>query len=70
VLPGKYRLTEATIAFLPPDGHHISHTVPTGAIIVVPDGIDGNKRVELHLDGNTIMMFTQDLRLRSVLIEP
>ena len=63
---GRYRITNPTLALLQKDGHHIAHTVPTGAFITVDSAaFDGDKLVNVTWDGKTVMMFTQDLRLRA-----
>ena len=65
---GRYRITNPTIAMILEDGRHVAHTVPSGAIISVPNGkpFDGEKLMEVVWDGKTVMMFAQDLRSRSI----
>lgn len=72
MLSGKYRLTAATISVILQDGHHVAHTIPTGATITVPSGTDisGSRLIEVILDDKRIMMFAQDLRTRAVFLEP
>ena len=63
---GRYRITNPTLALFQEDGHHVAHTVPTGAFVTVDSAaFDGEKLVNVTWDGKTVMMFTQDLRLRS-----
>ena len=71
MLAGKYRLTGATISILEKEGRRVADMIPAGAIITVPLGtnINGNKLIDVLLDGNKIMMFAQDLRSRGVAIE-
>jgi hypothetical protein len=67
---GRYRITSPTLALFEQAGRHIAHTVPTGAIVTVDsNGFDGNKLVNVTLDGKAVMMFTQDLRSRSELVK-
>ena len=55
-----------TLALFEEDGRHVAKTVPTGAIVTV-DGkaFDGEKLVSVTRDGETVMIFTQDLKSRS-----
>jgi len=63
---GRYRITNPTLALFQEDGHHVAHTVPTGAFVTVDSAaFDGEKLVNVTWDGKTVMMFTQDLRLRA-----
>jgi ketosteroid isomerase-like protein len=62
---GYYRITDATLALFQEDGRHVAHTVPVGAVVTV----DGNKLIEVVWDGKKVMMFTQDLRTRSLLVD-
>jgi hypothetical protein len=64
---GRYHITHPTIALFHEDGHHVARTVPTGAIISVDSAaFDGDRLVDVTWDGKKVMMFTQDLRTRSI----
>jgi hypothetical protein len=64
---GRYRITSPTIAVIIEDGRHVAHMVPSGAIISV-DGVsfDKDRLVDVTWDNKKAMMFTQDLRSRSL----
>ena len=69
-----YRLYTPTFGILPVDGdgHRISITIPRDAIVTaIGDAFDGSylALVEVTWEGKTILMFTQDLRTRGVLIK-
>ena len=65
-MPVNYRITNPTLALVEENGHHVAHTVPTGALITVNgDAFDGEKLVNVTWDGKTVMMFAQDLRVRA-----
>jgi hypothetical protein len=64
---GRYRITNPTIALFNEDGHHVAHTVPAGAFIHIDSApFDGNRLVDVTWDDKKVMMFTQDLRSRSM----
>ncbi len=65
----RYRITNPTLALFEEGGHQVAHTVPTGTVVTVDsEGFDDGKRVNVTWDGKTVMMFSEDLRLRSVLV--
>ena len=60
-----YRITSPTLCMFPENGRYVAHTIPKGSINTIEsETFDGNKLVEVSLDGKTVMMFTQDLRSR------
>jgi hypothetical protein len=62
-----YRITNPTIALFEEEGRHVARTVPAGAIINVDSAaFDGNKLVDVTWDHKKVMMFTPDLRSRSL----
>jgi hypothetical protein len=52
------------------DGRHVAHLVPEGATISI-DGktFNGNKLIEVTWAEQIVMMFTQDLRTRSIKVD-
>jgi hypothetical protein len=52
------------------DGRHVAHLVPEGATISI-DGktFNGNKLIEVTWAEQIAMMFTQDLRTRSIKVD-
>jgi hypothetical protein len=63
----RYRITNPTIALFHEDGRHVARTVPSGAFIhVETEAIDGNRLVDVSWENKKVMMFTQDLRSRSI----
>jgi hypothetical protein len=46
---------------------HVARTVPTGAIVNIEDQkpFDGEKLMDVIWDARKVMMFTQDLKMRS-----
>ena len=66
----RYRITEPTIAISQDAGRGVAHTVAMGSIVELNNGpLDGDKLVEVTWNGKVVMMFTQDLRDRSVPME-
>jgi hypothetical protein len=62
----RYRIKDPTIAMSHDDGRGVAYTVTIGAVVEVRDGpFHGDKLVEVMWNGKTVMMFTQDLRLRA-----
>jgi hypothetical protein len=68
MIPGDYRLKGETVSLFQKDDHHVASMIPSDAIITIPTGttFNGDKLVEVIFDGNTVMMFAQDLRDRTV----
>jgi hypothetical protein len=52
-----------TIALFFEEGRQVAHTVPEGAVVRVA-GLDGDKLIEVVWEGQTILMFAQDIRSR------
>ena len=61
-----YRLKSPTLVLLPFDqGLRIPVTIPQDDTVVVADlDINGNRLIDVTWEGNTVMMFTADLRDR------
>jgi hypothetical protein len=64
-----YRLNVPALAIMSlPNGKRIPVTVPKGAVLKVVNGpLDGTRLVDVEWDGETIMMFTADVRERGTL---
>jgi hypothetical protein len=64
-----YRLNASALAIMSlPNGKRIPVTVPKGALLKVVNGpLDGTRLVDVEWDGETIMMFTADVRERGTL---
>ena len=61
----RYRILTPTLAIMDHDGQKIPITVPVGSEITVVDGpLDGNQLLDVEWAGNTMMMFTTDIRER------
>jgi hypothetical protein len=66
----KYQITSPTMVLILEGGRHVSYMVPTGAVITIEGKtFNGNTLVEVLWAGQTVMMFTQDLRSRGLKIE-
>jgi hypothetical protein len=66
----RYRINDPTIAVFQQEGKHVAHTVASGTVVEVTQGvIDGDRLVDVIWDGREVMMFTQDLRSRAERIE-
>jgi hypothetical protein len=66
----RYRLQTPTLAIVNLEGHNCPTTVPSGAIVKMASGsLDGNRLVDVIWDGQTVMMFTTDIRERGVKLE-
>ena len=64
-MQGEYhRLSKSTLAIMSPtNGKRIPVTVPKGAVVKVVNGpLDGTRLGYLEWDGETIMMFTVNVR--------
>jgi hypothetical protein len=59
----KFRLKAATIALFPEDDRHVARVVPQGAVIDV-QSLSDNKFIEVIWQGQSILMFAQDVRVR------
>jgi hypothetical protein len=67
---GRYRITNPTMALIQENGHDVAHTIPTGTIITFDStAFDGEKLVNVTWDGKAVMMFAEDLRVRSELVQ-
>jgi hypothetical protein len=64
---GRYRLIEPILAMFAVDGHHDTVTVPSGEVVHT-DGetFNGDKLTDVLWNGKKMMMFTEDLRNRTV----
>ena len=66
----RYRLNTPTLEIVKTDSQHSPVTVPNGAVVKVVDApLDGNRLVDVYWNGRTVMMFTTDIRERSVRLE-
>jgi hypothetical protein len=65
-----YKLNAPILAIMSlPNGKRIPVTIPQGAVVKVVNGpLDGTRLVDVEWDGDTVMMFTSDLRERGTLI--
>jgi hypothetical protein len=63
-----YRLTTPTLGILSIDegGRRIPVTLPLHAMVTAMESVDGNQFVKVLWDGQEILMFTKDLRRRSL----
>jgi hypothetical protein len=60
-----YRIKNPTLAILDHDGQKIPITIPRGGEIEVIDGpLDGTQLMRVSWEGNTVLMFTTDIRER------
>jgi hypothetical protein len=66
----RYRLHAPTLAILTTsEGKRIPVTVPKNAVVTVKAGpLDGTRLIDVEWDGETLMMFTVDLRERGARI--
>ena len=67
-MSARFRLKTATIALFPEDGRHVARVVPEGAVIHV-QSVEGNKLTEVVWQGQTVLMFAQDVRTRGERLE-
>ena len=64
-----YRITSPTFAMFCRDGNRGTLIVPVGAVVLLIDGpLDGNRLVDVEWNGESLMMFTLDLRERAELV--
>ena len=59
-----YRLTSATIALFSEEGRQVARFIPFGGLIHVRHSLDGNSLIEVVWEGQTVMMFAQDVLAR------
>ena len=59
-----YRLTSPTIALFSEEGRQVARFIPLGGLIHVKDSLDGNSLIEVVWEGQTVMMFAQDVLAR------
>ena len=64
---GRYRLIAPVLAVFSVDGHHESATVPTGTVVDL-DGktFNGERLMDVLWDGRKVMMFTAELKTKTV----
>jgi hypothetical protein len=64
---GRYRLIALATALFVVDGHHKSATVAVGTVLEL-DGkqFNGEKLMDVLWDGHKVIMFTDELRVKSV----
>ncbi len=68
--PQKYQLSTPTIAMYLENGTHVAMTVPAGSVVTVDsETFNGDKLVQALWTNKSVMMFTQDIRLRGVKVE-
>ena len=63
----KYRINMPTIVLVFENGHHLSHTIPKGALITVDANADlfgSDGLLDIMWNGRTVKMFRQDFRSR------
>jgi hypothetical protein len=66
----KYRITTATLVLIPEGLRNVARTMDVGAIIMATNqAFEGNKLVEVQWEDKTVLMFAQDLRLRTVVAD-
>ena len=66
---GKYRLMKSTLGIVV--SSHLARSVPEGSIIEIPTApLAGDRTVEVLCDGETMMMFVQDLVERAGKVAP
>jgi hypothetical protein len=60
-----YRITSPTMVLILEEGRHVSYMIPKGATVSIEGKtFNGDRLVEVLWAGQTVMMFTQDLRSR------
>jgi hypothetical protein len=60
-----YRITSPVLGLSFKNGSHRSSVIFKGAVVHIEgETFNGNKLVEVRLNGKVVMMFTQDLRSR------
>jgi len=59
-----YRLTSPTIALFSEEGRQVARFIPLGGLIHVKHSLDGNSLIEVVWEGQTVMMFAQDILAR------
>jgi hypothetical protein len=64
---GRYRLTAPALAVFPVNGTHQSATAPIGTILDL-DGkpFNGERLMDVLWDGRKVMMFTDELRVKTL----
>jgi hypothetical protein len=64
---GSYRLIEPILAMFAIDGHHEAMTVPTGTMLDLNGKkFNGDRLMEVKFDDRMVLMFTDDLRQKTV----
>jgi hypothetical protein len=66
-----YRITSPALSLFLDKGSQISRMVPKDSVITTDSKtFNGDKLVQVVLNGSVVMMFTQDLRSRGEKIKP
>jgi hypothetical protein len=65
-----YRIDNSSLAILSrSDGKRLPITVPVGAVVTIIAGpLNGARLVEVEWDGDTVLMFSEDLRENGTLL--
>ena len=67
---GSYRLNSDTIGILSENQRRVAVTIPRKAVVTVINGpLERNRLVDVMWDGETITIFTDDLRARGELMK-
>jgi hypothetical protein len=62
-LGASYRLTSPTIGLFSEEGRQVARMIPLGSVIKVTS-TEGNRLTEVEWNGQTVLMFPQDIRAR------
>ena len=66
----RLRLTRSAMAIAQREERHVAIMVPEGAIIEVIGGpFNGTRLMDVRYDGETIMMFTDDMKTHTELVK-
>ena len=66
----RFRLTRSAMAIALREGRHVGITIPEGVTIEVIGGpFNGTRLMDVRYDGETIMMFTDDMKTHTELVK-
>ncbi len=66
----KLRLNTPTLGIHTIDGQRSTVSIPSGALITVPDGrLDNDRTISVDWEGKTVLMFAIDLRKRGTPVD-
>jgi hypothetical protein len=70
-MPGRvYRIDAETVGIVSRNNVRVTVMIPEGARVIVENAEVGSRLIDVLWEGQTVMIFTEDLQERGTLIQP